>query len=274
MQQAEPLEYIERFQELIDLQARLLFEPQNIQDASSIYKVRREIANTMRSLLQNTTSELSVFETSQKRLDKLQSKVSHISQESKEARRLAVINQRETEVVYEIQQLESRLSKLKQERTDIQNLQESLTSIIGARSSSYLGEIELIGNNMKPLIKKYPQIIKEKEALDNGLVVWSLVCNRLKEMERDMAQIQKDAKEKGLKGKDEEASGGNGNDSSGGGDINKSILELLKSGLEFLTTQLDTAVAENWSLLTVAISHEVEAVRNAISIINSREKQD
>lgn len=251
MSPSESAQYTLAFQHLINLQAQLLLESDDTGTSPlmSIYQVRQNIADTMADLLQSSKTQLSLFQAHHNQINKLQGRVDDIAHNSKYAIDLAAIGNRQTEISTEIALLESRLANLKKEQEKLCATKDSLSSIIDSRKSSYLAELQLLHKKDATLYSQetFEQVSREEQALEKGLVVWTSVCNELQKTESQMVELQHQR---------------------------EPLLEMLGSTLKFLTLQLDLAVKQNWSLLVVAISHEVQAVHNAISILQSQEKHE
>lgn len=118
---------------------------------------------------------------------------------------------------------------------------------------------------------QYEQSAMEQEALRDGIIVWKDVCIIVDTMEN---AIQRVAMESSVALTSSLHAGTNSESflSSANATLTRKIIQALKEANNALEDRLDLAVKNNWSLLVVAISHELEASKRALEMVQKRIK--
>ncbi|ODQ63129.1 hypothetical protein NADFUDRAFT_53778 [Nadsonia fulvescens var. elongata DSM 6958] len=302
---------VKSIQRLLDAQSRLLLST-NLGSAGKahIRGIRRQLTLAMAQLSQLATAKghiLTKLSSAQRyiftRLQSCSNRKIQIFEELNRVRKDAekdtkLLKVKETQVntdheiaatEAEIERLTQRLVQLKNKKAMVDNNLDRSMSIIESRTSRFVSMIattteaesryvqlaqaqqvlpnfsdtlqakdaaktkEALAIHLKAIENMQSTVTHETEALCDGTVVWRAVCDTVQEAERTIKQavfVNKEQQD---------------------GTINI-ILKILTDSEKVLRERYDLTVKKNWSLLMVAVGHELEAIRQGISILQASER--
>lgn len=248
-----------------------------------ISKARAGIEKTMGELLDTQVALADVYQSQiatrkswlektkaiQDKITILKGHIDEIESESAESIEINNLEKEQSGINAEINQLLFNLKQLESRKKEIANRLMHLRSIVESKSSSFKHEIEMLSpttslsspsstslqidqqvesytREVDAITGQYEHAELEISALRDGVVVWKDACITVQETESKLLQSLSNSTilDKGL------------------------VNSLLESAVSKLSTHLSLAKSNNWSLLTVAISHELEAMKEAHSLVN------
>jgi DNA repair exonuclease SbcCD ATPase subunit len=200
------------------------------------------------------------------KVDQLKSEIDNIEGNSVEAKQLEGIESELRSVNTSIEKLEKQLEILNNKRKELQSKRQSTQSVIESRIASVQSKIEDLSEGvLEPreldtfsreaeLYEDYHRLNKKEfSALTDGAVIWKDVCMIVSDLERNLAtQTQQTNPQTLIKQPPDE----------------QTILNLLNDAKLQLQKHLDLSNQSNWKLLAVAISHEIAAVDQGISLVS------
>lgn len=145
--------------------------------------------------------------------------------------------------------------------------------------------IETLQLQLDAVTSQYNRAIKERDALRDGIFVWKDVCQIVLDMESNIQRIALENMRKRKKGKpilsSNKATISQDNSDVDSDDSGRSkyeedktrknmayrIRQALETTYGLLNERLELAIKNHWSLLVVAISHEIEANVRAIEMV-------
>lgn len=255
-----------QLQELLDRQWDGLSE----RKGRWIVSARQGIEQTMSELLDTQTALAGAYEkqikqknewlertkTIQDKIASLRTRIDHIEQESDLAKEIAELENEQLELNDEIAQLQFKLKKLYSRKQDITTRLMQLKSTVESKSSSYQHEIDSLGRQpsddqveacsreVDAMTDQHELAELEVTALKDGLVVWKDVCMIVSDLENGLQETL-----------------ANGADKT-------TVFNLLSDASVRIEKHLELAKSNHWSLLTVAINHELEAVNEGMKIVD------
>lgn len=255
-----------QLQELLDRQWDGLSE----RKGRWIVSARQGIEQTMAELLETQTALAEAYEvqikqnnewlertkTIQDKIASLQTHIDHIEQQSDLAKEIEQLEKEQLGLNDEIAQLQFKLKKLYSRKQEITTRLMQLKSTVESQSSSYQHEIDSLGSQpsedqMEACSREVDAMTDQHElaelevtALKDGLVVWKDVCMIVSDLENGLQATLADGADK------------------------TKVYNLLSDASGRIEKHLELAKANHWSLLTVAINHELEAVYEGMMIVD------
>ncbi|CAN6655889.1 hypothetical protein TRVA0_028S01354 [Trichomonascus vanleenenianus] len=267
-----------RLQELLDRQWDGLSEKKG----RWIVTARQGIDKTMSELLETETALAELYQAEmsgrrawlertkviQDKIAELQGHIAQIETDSDLASRIRDLEKEQTGINDEIAELQFKLKQLYSKKQKNESEIHELKSTMMSRSSSYRHEVaelepavptgeevERYSREAEAFSEEQDVANKEITALKDGIVVWRDVCMLIGDLE------------KSLEGSLSASMSSLG--SRPGVIDSKHVYELLSSAVEKLRKHLRIAEKNRWSLLTVAITHELEALEEGIQLVVS-----
>lgn len=265
-----------RLQQLLDRQWDGLSERKGrwiVSARAGIDKTMSELLDTQTALAELYQAEISSrrawlerTKLIQDKITVLTSQIETIEKKSDLASEINSLEKEQSGINEEIAQLQFKLKQLYSRKQEIASRLNQLQSTVEARTASYKQELESInqdnengggeGEKSGEQVERYNRevdAIKDQEstaqqeiiALKDGLVVWRDVCMNINELESGLMKSVSEKK-----------------DPSGiYNDLEKASINLKRN--------LQLAENNKWSLLSVAISHELEALNEGMQLIKN-----
>lgn len=286
---------ISRLQSIIDKQGTLLSGEQLANSSDNLPRVRRQLWRTMQKLAiineeltdiyaretNNRERQLTQIREISEHETQIRVRLQQIEKNNESAEKLNVLQVRETELEDEKHQLKKRLQEVEKELIKIKKDKNELDSVVSSMKSSYLMELEECAIKKKKILKHNPikqhdtlkenveaqtevllfemeaykedynKTQREQKALEDGYLVWKSGCDSLKNLEVSIKRILGTS------------------DSSMKKKITTDIETCLKKAIDHLEELLELSRSNEWSLLIVALSQELEALYQSKNLLES-----
>uniref|UniRef100_A0A060T6I9 ARAD1B12562p n=1 Tax=Blastobotrys adeninivorans TaxID=409370 RepID=A0A060T6I9_BLAAD len=229
-----------------------------------IESTMNELLDTQKELVECYDSELTIkrewldkTKVIQDKIVRLQQEITSIESDSELAKEVHLLQTEQTEINDEIAKLEFRLKTLLSRKQEISKRLLYLKSTVESKSSSYHHELQSLKPPEDTEVEAYERQVdairdhvtsteQEVQALSDGLVVWRDVCQEVGELEANLVSC--------LKASDPSRA--------------KSMIEATIGRVQ---EKLDLATKYNWSLLVVAIGHELQALKRALELLKQND---
>lgn len=286
---------INRLQSIIDKQGMLLSGKQLANPTDNLPRVRRQLWRTMQKLavINEELTDVYARETNDRERQltqirkiseheaQIRVRLQQIEKNNESAEKLNVLQARETELEDEKHQLKKRLQEVEKELNKIKKDKDELDSVVSSMKSSYLMELEECAIKKNKILKQnsfkqhgilkenveaqtemllfemeaykedFNKTQREKKALEDGYLVWKSGCDSLKNLEVSIKRILSTS------------------DSSLKKKITTDIETCLKKAIEHLEELLELSKSNEWSLLIVALSQELEALYQSRNLLEN-----
>jgi chromosome segregation ATPase len=192
------------------------------------------------------------------KVEELDKHIRTIETESEESGQISKLEADIVDFDNKIKSLENQLAELRGQKNDVLGQLSLLRSTVASKCSSYQHELETLesrqstdveietcSREIDALRDRFNDADLETCALRDGITVWKDSCNVVEELEQKLADIPSTERQRPDK-----------------------IVRMLESALSRLERNLNIAEANKWSLLSVAIGQELEALKLGLDIIN------
>lgn len=253
----------QRLQELLDLQwdslvaakgSSLSYTRHEITHAMSqlLHKVYQVKVKTLEEEINNETRKIQDVKARRTKINDIKELI--ISETKSEAIEVTDLDQKISTIDEEREQLQKKLDELDLQRKSLEDEKNSVTASIERKSHKHNEELRgleqqaakdqdvtLVQARVDLSQRSLEEASSEVNALENGLTLWDQVCALTGTVESGL---------KLAKSTDE-------------------LLEILSKAQGELTGYFELASNNSWKLLSIAISHELEAVNRGIQIIKA-----
>jgi chromosome segregation ATPase len=288
---------VRKLQSIIDTQGTLLSGSRSADPTITLPRVRRQLWRTMQDLaiINEELADIYMREANDRERQltqvreicdheaKIKARLGQIEASDESVEKLTAVRARETELESEKAQLEKRLREVEKKLNKTRAEKGELESVVSSMKSSYLMELEECTARKNKIFNQNPrrrqdavkirdtgevqtevliheidafkgQRLKaqqERKALEDGYSVWKSGCDTLKSLESSIKRIlttsNSSIKEK----------------------ISTEIETALTNAINHLQELLELSKSNEWSLLIVALSQELEALYQSKGILES-----
>ncbi|KAI8133717.1 hypothetical protein DUD61_002656 [Geotrichum candidum] len=288
---------VRKLQSIIDTQGTLLSGSRSADPTVTLPRVRRQLWRTMQDLAIINEELADIYTRESKDREdqlaqireicdheaKIKTRLEEIEANDESVKKLAAVCVQETDLERERAQLEKQLREVEKKLDQTRTEKRELESVVSSMKSSYLMELEECaasknkilnqnGNRRKDtskvtdtgevqtevLIREIDaykeeclKAQRERKALEDGHSVWRSSCDTLKSLESSIKRILATSN---TLTKDK---------------ISTEIETALTKAINHLEESLELSKSNDWSLLIVALSQELEALYQSKSILES-----
>lgn len=260
-------ELSKRLQDLLDKQWDGLSERQGRwitsarqgieQTMTELLDIQNNLAEAYESQINRKNEWLERTKNIQDKIAALKIHVDHIEKQSDLSKEIEELEKEQVCLNDEIAELQFKLKKLYSRKQEITTRLMHLKSTVESKSSSYKHEIETLGEppsteqieacsrEVDAITDQFKTAELEASALRDGLILWKDVCMIVSDLENSLSEILSKEEGRGEK-----------------------IHTVLSDASDRVQKHLDIATDNGWSLLTVAINHELQAIYEGMKIVD------